>query len=445
VQLAAGYLYHCPDLPVQHLHDAEGRPWTLLGAAVDVIDGRPTAEVVSTTPTGKMNALYDSLDGRWLLIGEHEVHGDLLYLIPVFYGRQGFASTPALLPGYEVPRPRLDIVDMLDWFPAPHSGVPGVRRLLPTQYLNLEDHSVGARDLPAQSMSTQESLDRMRRYLRHAVAGVQAERIVVPLTAGWDSRLVLAACLDAGVAVECVTLDHPGMSVADRQVPPQLAAAAGAPHRFVPYGPVDRAAGRLYDHQVGGHIREMDRHFMRRSQYAWTKPGDVLLRGVSLDTTRKHFHRYVLPPEQPDLDELRRRLKPTAVQMEGLRAYHEWTTGHPQPLPYDYLFDFEQGKSAWAAMSGVALDLTQANALQPGNTWAYLSAAMALPEEMRLRSEHHARVIDAIHPPLLDFPVNPPEPRWRPGRIRSAGLRRVALARRAVTLRAARTTAAGSA
>jgi hypothetical protein len=189
----------------------------------------------------------------------------------------------------------------------------------------------------------------------------------------------------------------------------------------------------------------MDRHFMRHSQYAWTRPGDVLLRGVSLDITRKHFHRYVLPPEQPELDELRKGLNPTAMQMKGLKSYHEWVRQHPQPLPYDYRFDLEQGNSAWAAMSCVALDLTKASALQPGNTWAYLSAAMALPEDMRQRSEHHIRVIEAIHPPLLDFPVNPTEPRWRPRRIQAALLRRATLARRAIGLRRARAAAAGSA
>ncbi|MGB7447932.1 MAG: hypothetical protein WA892_02275 [Ornithinimicrobium sp.] len=438
LQLPAGHLYHSQDLRVRHLSDASGHPWCLLGEAVDVLTGTDVGEVLSSTSCEDVGSLFGSLDGRWLLIGDHQVHGDMQYLIPVFYAHGSCASTPSLLPSYRAPRPRLDIVDVMDWFPAPLSGVPGVKRLLPSQVLDVRDFSVASRPLPlAESLTVEDSLAQMRRYLRNSIAGLTAERVVVPLTAGWDSRLVLAASVDAGVPVQCVTLAHPGMSVADREVPPQLADAVGADHRFILPGRVDRRARRLYDHQVGGHIREMDRRFMYRSQYAWTREGDVLLRGLSLDITRQHFHRDV-PREQPELDDLRALLNPTAMQMDGLRAYEEWLRLDPQPLSFDLRFDLEQGNSAWAAMSGVVLDLTAASALQPGNTGVYLSAALGLPEEMRTESEHHVRIIEAVHAPLLDFPVNPPEPRWRPRRVRAAVLRRGTTARRSVELHRAR-------
>lgn len=425
----AGRLSHCPELTVQQVTGADGHPWTLLGTPLETFGDRTAAETLSLTTVEDVVEAYRSWDGRWLLLGEDSVHTDCMGYIPGFYSDSAVASTPGLLAPGQMPRPRLVRGDVCDWFPAPGSGLEGVRRLLPSQVLRLSDRVVRPRPLPLPTDESQEeALAAMEGMLVRAVRAIDAPRLVVPLSAGWDSRLILAACVAAGVEALCVTLGYPGMSRSDRTFPPELAASVGLQHVHVPPGRRHRRSARLYDLQVAGHIVEADRSFLLRDQYHWTRAGDVLLRGLSLDGTRVGFHRE-LPSGPAEIRTLSATLLPSPVQRQGLEAYLRWLEQDPQPVAWQHRFDLEQGTGAWAATSDVALDLTDGHGINLGNSTAYQSAAFSLPEAYRARSGHHADLIARMAPALLDLPVNPPENRWlQPGRIPPA-LRRRAVAR----------------
>lgn len=429
LSIPAGHLHHCPELPVQQVTGADGHQWTLLGTPLETSGGRTAAQTLGTTSVEAVTEAYRSWDGRWLLLGEDSVHTDCMGYIPGFYDDAAVSSTPGLLRPGKMPRPRLVRGEVCDWFPAPGSGLRGVRRLLPSQTLRLTGRSVRPRPLPLPAEEQpDDALAAMERMLVTAVRAIEAPRLVVPLTSGWDSRLILAACVAAGVEVRSVTLSYPEISRADRALPPRLAQKVGVEHVYVRPGRRDRAAARLYDRQVAGHIVEADRRFLVRGQYDWTRPGDVLLRGTSLDGTRGSFYRD-LPDGPPDIGSLSAALLPSPFQREGLEAYLRWIEENPQPITWQNRFDLEQGTGTWAATSDVALDLTDGHGINLGNSTAYQSAAFTLPEDYRTRSGHHADLIGRMAPALLDLPVNPPENRWlQPGRI-PAALRRRALAK----------------
>lgn len=426
-ELADGHLYHCPSLPVAHLVDADHTRWTLLGEAFPGPDSRDLEEAMRSCSTGAVPDAYRSWDGRWVLIGNGEVHTDLRGSIPVFYTYHSLASTPGILRPGERPLHQLTKSERCDWFPAPGTGFQGVSRVLPSQVLTLGDRSCLARALPTPAqLSPGDVIGTMRDLLRTTIQTLDCDRIVVPVTAGWDSRLVLSACVDAGVEALCVTLTYPQISKADWGLPPLLAKAVGYEHRRVgpgPRGERSPEAGDMYDAQVGGHIREMDRRFFERGQYDWVRPGDAILRGLSLDTLRRRHH--VWPPDGvEDADSLVRWLQPSAVQEAGLRRYLAWIQEDPQPLPFGFRYSLEQGESAWASLSEVALDLTPGRSLNPGNSWLFADTVLSLPLEARARSEHHRVVIEQNAPRLLDHPVNPAESRWRPRRLAAALQRR---------------------
>lgn len=433
VRTAGGHLHHCPDLPVAHLTDADGTLWTLIGEAIPTAGSGHAREQLSATATEDVSAIYRGWDGRWILVGHGEVHTDLHASIPAFYTNTALASTPGILRPGDLPDPPLTKADTCDWFPSPLSGWDDIRRLLPSQVLILENRRCRSRALPVDSgLSRADSLHHMRSALRRVVSNSDSGRVVVPLTAGWDSRLILAACVDADVEALCVTLTYPQISRADLNIPPQLAAMAGYQHLQV--GPGRRAqaneeAGPRYDAQVGGHIRERDRRFLERGQYEWTRQGDVLLRGLSFDVLRHNHH--VWPPAGvEDIDTLAEYFEPSPVQHRGFAAYLDWLQQDPQPLPFDHRFALEQGESAWSSMSEVALDLTQGRSIIPGNSWTFHEAAMAFPIAQRSQSAHHALLIEQIDPRLLTIPVNPTESRWRPRRMATAIQRRVTRAAR---------------
>lgn len=428
-RIAEGHLYHSPELPVAHLVDAEGTSWVLLGEGLPLSGDLGPQEVLQSCPTKAVPAAYRQWDGRWMLIGDGQVHTDLRGSIPAFYTDAALSSTPGILRPGHLPRPGLSKSERCDWFPAPGSGFEGVHRLLPSQVLRLADRVCVPRKLPQPAGLGQDDVLRvMRESLRRTISTVQHERLVVPLTAGWDSRLILAACLDAGVEVLCVTLTYPQISKADKELPPLLAQMAGYEYRQVrpvPWEQRARSAGDLYDAHVGGHIRERDRAFLQRRQYDWVRPGDAILRGLGLDVLREAHH--VWPPEGvEDVDGIIDYFQPSSVQEQGLRRYLAWLEEDQQSIRFGPRFAAEQGESAWSAVSDVALDLTGGHSLNPGNAWSFSEAVLSLPVEYRAAAWHHRQVIDQIDSRLLSLPVNPPESRWRPRRIASA------LGRRAV-------------
>lgn len=429
VSIPAGELHHCPELPVQHVTGADGHRWTVLGTPLETAPGRTAAQTLETTNVDDVTQAYRSWDGRWLLVGEDSVHTDCMGYIPGFYDDVAVSSTPGLLRPDEMPSPRLVRGEVCDWFPAPGSGLPGVRRLLPSQTLRLTGRTVRSRALPLPTeQPAEDALDAMERMLVTAVQAIDAPRLVVPLTSGWDSRLILAACLAAGRDVLSVTLHYPEITRSDRTLPPRLAQKVDVEHVYVRPRRRDRAAARLYDRQVAGHILEADRRFLVRGQYDWTRPGDVLMRGTSLDGTRGSFYRE-LPDGAPDIETISSALLPSPIQREGLQAWLDWVEQDPQPITWQNRFDLEQGTGTWAATSDVALDLTHGHGINLGNSTAYQSAAFTLPEDYRTRSGHHSDLIARMAPALLDLPVNPPENRWlQPRRIPPA-IRRRALAK----------------
>lgn len=426
-KVAEGHLYHCPELPVAHLVDAEGVPWVLLGEGLPLKDDRGPAEMLLSCRTEAVPDAYRQWDGRWMLIGDGHVHTDLRGSIPAFYTYGALASTPGILRPGALPRPGLSKSERCDWFPAPGSAFTGVSRLLPSQVLRLADRGCFPRELPRSTgLAHDDALTGMRESLRKTLSTVRHQRLVLPLTAGWDSRLLLAACVDADLEALCVTLTYPQMSKADRELPPLLAKAADFEYRRVE--PVPRkervgGAGELYDAQVGGHMQEMDRLFLQRRQYDWVRPGDTLLRGLGLDVLRGNHHLWP-PAGVEDIDRIVHWYQPSSVQEQGLRRYMAWLEKDPQDVPFAQRFSAEQGDSAWGSMSDVALDLTGGHSLNPGNAWAFSEAVLSLPAEYRFRSSHHREVIGQIASRLLSVPVNPPESRWRPRRVAGALQRR---------------------
>lgn len=422
----AGQLYHSPDLAVQHVVGPDGHRWTVVGEPVDVVGTGDPIVGLGATVSSDVPGLYAGWDGRWLLIGEDTIHADFMCTIPVFYDESGaVSSTPGLLSGGQLPRPPLVSGAPCDWFPGPLSGFDSIRRLLPSQVLHPGDGTVVSRSLPGGSRATRsDHVQDMQNMLQAFVRNVKATRIVVPLTAGYDSRLLLATCLTAKVEVLAVTLAHPTMSKADRDLPPVLARAAGFDHVLIPPAGRSHSAGEMYDAQVAGHIHETDRKFMVRNQYRWAREGDVMLRGLSLDITRCVYHRHVAVASE-GIDSWRKALRPSERQEAGLQAYWEWRNQDPQRVPSDYRFDLEQGNCCWAATSDVALDLLACKPMEPGNSYAYQDAALSLPSDYRQRSQHHIDLIERMSPDLVSVPFNPPEAKWRnPARVRAAVARR---------------------
>ena len=291
------------------------------------------------------------------------------------------SSSPALLtdlPGMPAPRvvaPPPAIRKGLDWCPPPASRLEGVDRLLPSQRLRFaHDEPVApAPFLPevAPERGYGDTLDRLEGLLTGAVRALAdlGGPVWLPLTAGHDSRLLLAAADRAGDPVVAYTFVKPRseMARADLVLPPRLAALVGVEHRLIARSPVSAARSEAWDRHTLGHSMDVDREYVARGMWGSVPDDATILRGGVLEAARCYYWRR-LPPEPGGADEelaaidagfgIQEHNPGSPIHRDGLARWVEWSRGDPRgPLDWRDRFYLEQRAAGWLSAVEQGLDV----------------------------------------------------------------------------------------
>jgi hypothetical protein len=446
---ASGVLSFCPTLPVQVVADADGATWALLGVALqsDAARADPAVEIAATA-TPMVPHLVTTWAGRWALVGNGSVYPDAGALLGCYYWSQPsnggsatcWVSSSAALLGraaneYGSTRSphRLTHGCGLDWFPPPRSAFSGVRRLLPSQVLHLPTADTQPRawmpDFAARGSYPEALADlgeQLVTSLRRLALRTGAVAWV-PITAGFDSRLVLAAALHAGLPVRTYTSFRRHIPLGDLELPERIARAAGVPHEWHRPGRVRPDAEHAYDEHTAGETAGVDRAYFARGQWDFARPGDCLLRGGCFEVGRCYYYRrFPTPngPTPPPAETIAQGLHepPGSPAVAGLA---EWTAAVEQnPVPRldwrDRMY-LEQRLGGWLSAVEQSLDLTVPEQIHIANAAATYALLLSLPEDIRASSQHHRDLIARLAPPLAEFPFNPPEEAF--GRLSRLGYR----------------------
>ncbi|MBA3736249.1 MAG: hypothetical protein H0W90_13830 [Actinobacteria bacterium] len=436
------HLSRCPELPVASVTDERGVTWRLLGLALQSDPDAP--EPLEQLAGNEQSALldtYGSWSGRWILISDSEIHLDAGGLIGCFYRTIQHGSTTELwassspvlivaIPGRERIRrvgPKLHVGKGMDWFPLPRSGFAGVNKLLPTQVLSLAPMA-DRRVLPRPPLVDEqkpttydEALDTLQRSLVTSLSRLResGEAIWLPLTAGLDSRLILAAARQADLSLRTFTQHYPLMESADSHFPPLLARELGYEHRQLRPGRFSRSRRALFDAHTAGQCVDGDRRFFAHGQWEMIPAPALILRGGVFELGRCYFHRKFPEPAARDLVELIAtrfhfgEFHPTStVHLAGIAEWVEWTARTSQPgLDWRDRLYLEQRIAGWVSSIEQALDLTSYTRAYIANCHAYMTTVLTLPEAARRTSQHHIDLIGRMAPQLLRFPFNPADGR----------------------------------
>lgn len=249
-----------PTLTVTRLSAADGAAlgW-ILGVALDLRAGRPLSETLRLTsfadsPEAMQAAacedLLDRLHGAFLIVICTPSFARIYPAVTAALGcvfdaaARRVASTPLALLGpakYEQRIAGGDVQgDLAPLVPNAFdlTSADGVLRLLPNHYLDLISFRT-PRFWPVAPLATDlhpvELMDTIRTVGAAALNALPKDRtLLAPLTAGRDSRLILALCQILGAQVSTFTI---GCSEAVKPIDPALAPAiaqlAGASHRVV--------------------------------------------------------------------------------------------------------------------------------------------------------------------------------------------------------------------
>ena len=438
-------LSRCPDLRRAEATDAAGGRWVLLGRAVATEPGRPdpAAEIAGAAP-GAVAGLADGWTGRWLLIGPGAIVPDAGALLGCLHGRADdgalvATSSPALgrVVGRRAPRGLLDGRTLRHergaaWTPPPLARFEGLRRLLPSQALDLATGEPQPRRLlpPIRDLTLEEAAERVAGRLATALRHLAAEGPpALGLTGGADSRVALALAARAGVGLRPFTRLTERMPLADRLLPPRLAAAAGMMHEAHEGRPATGDRHAALAAHAGGSVSGGDAlPFLAATR---DELSGVLVGVQGFELATGHDGRRRLPAVPPDAGELARLLGepgrgPVSV---GLAAWLDWAERTPQDgLDWRDRLQLEQRHAGLLAVKEQAYDMQDAERVPLLNGAAIHADLLAAPEADRRAGRLQAAIVASAAPALSEFPVNPPD--WRlmrhdPARAALGTLRRL--------------------
>ena len=387
-----------------------------------------------------LDALIEStvrLGGRWAIVavgdGQRHLFNDALGLRQAFHTPEGAPSRWALSqPGLAIAldlfqltpdRAALDFLDSYEFrshleyrWPASASPFNELKRLLPNHVLDLSNGAV-RRYWPCARLEQKEPervVDEVRHLLEGQVRAAQRRfDLLVAVTAGIDSRLVLAACRDLRERVGFVTVRQSRMADdnPDLHVPARLLSQLGLKHDIV-RAPVSmspdfsrtfkRNAFMAHDH-YGADAEAILSRFQRRKAVITGSGAEIGRCSFRSDLPFAEWRR-ITPSHLA-------RLQRMGNQGFALQHFAAWLSESRERRNVKLLdlFEWEQGHGSWLAATQLEFDIAWREIITPYNCRALLLALLSVPERFRQAPNYtlFRMLIKELWPEVLCEPINP--------------------------------------
>lgn len=433
------YLSYCPTLPIISDYDERGNKVIIMGIALQTESSKREPIEIARRTLDEISNYYDTWAGRWNLIKNNELHMDFSGLLGCFYttynGEFWVSNSLSILS--ELITDSNIYTDELaegpmNWYPSPNSKNPAIKSLLPSQVLLLQTKEIRTRQLfPKKKLkySETEALDVIQNSLINALQKLSenGETIWIPLSAGYDSRLLLAAALKAGVNIKTYTMKKslttslgiPNTSLpsyADMTLPSKIAKLAEVEHKWIDIKEFSNEKLDLIDKHTYKSTLENDRIYFARGQWDWTTDQDIILLGQVLEVGSCQY--YDLLKKSPDNETVeiieKFNLRIDSAKYEGILAYSKWVDYYnyvySEQIDWRDRFYLEQRLSGWLRAGQQGLDLVKGERIHVYNTQRILCAALSLPHHKRKNKEFIKDLIKRMAPELNELPYNPPDP-----------------------------------
>jgi hypothetical protein len=317
---------------------------------------------------------------------------------------------------------------VMNYVPSPGSRYRNVRRLMRDQRLNVLTGGIEHLPSPLPPAASYEAavdtvageLTRFARVLRERTPG----RIHLQLTAGLDSRTILAAFRATGVAVETVTFRIPFKPDEDAAVAGAISRALGVPHSVIEVQtPPDPAAGEAYHRQISGGVNGVGlKVLFPGNSYRFLEAGDVMVGGLGFELGRQMFGNLLAglslgSATGPALWHALTRQAGRSEFPAFIDEWLDWRRRHPYPLDFVASCYLDQRLGAWAATLMSGLDLLPGATVQPAASARIMAAMLSPPLEAQVEGRLQHDVIRSLAPELMRHPLNPVPLRRR---VRSA-------------------------
>lgn len=294
------------------------------------------------------------------------------------------------------------------YIPGTLTAHDGVRRLLPNHYLDLETWEPvrywPRREDFAQAMAPEAAAETVAHRLRAYLGAAAAEfPTAVTLTAGFDSRALLAASRAVAARVSYFTL-APSRLALDQIMAREIAAGLGLAHRLVPIREADEAEAAAWDRAVGHTVA----HANRANHPSLRQIGDALiLSGMSGELGRARYYSHdaaTIDDRTPSAAFVLARMGQPPRDAELLADLENWLGGIAW-LPMSAILDL-----AFVELSYIPLwrpaQCAGISELMPFMDRDIHRALLAVPPGEKAGNVLFRAVLERMWPEAMRFPVN---------------------------------------
>jgi hypothetical protein len=376
--------------------------------------------------------------GRWIIIANDDngsyLFNDAAGHRQVFYTKAKSgpglwcASQPRLLAEITSCKMSSDAVQFINTykfrqtpeFRWPGYGSPYLRilHLLPNHYLNLDTGTI-KRYWPVRTMVPTPLIQAVEMASRTLSGLIEAAanrfELVVSLTAGLDSRTVLAASRK-------IVANNPVMTVrqidkpedhADVLVASKLASLLGLQHDVI-------QSSLIIDDEFLHCFKQNTAipHFIyapdAQAIYNWYQRKKVVVTGSISEIGRLSFREQLGKPESEPIDAYDLvKLQKMERHAYAVNAFNDWLSGigKVHNIPLLDLFEWEQGHGNWLAMCHLEFDIAWKDIFAPFNCRDLLTLLLSVDRRYRKPPDYtlYREIIKFLWPDLLKIPINPHE------------------------------------
>ena len=441
-RIGACWISSHPDLEVTQVSSAAGS-LTLLGYLLDPEDPSAGNEQTLRKVLPHLGRCPDviapthRLGGRWVLIAHdgtdtiafHDAAGlrGLFHLEEAGAAARPLAwcASEAGLLAAAAGRPldpeavaylatRGDSEDDVYWMPGDTSPYAGVRALLPNHYVDLRTGRAVRYwpTAPVPQVAFERAVSESLRLMRGQIdAASRRAPLSISMTAGWDSRLMLALCRPVAGELFAFTFQYPYQysTFPDLQVPARLLPRLGIRHHVI-----------AYPASVDPRLREIVR---LNSGTAWPAhcadtqalletrgAGRLCVTGDVAEVVKAHYRVEGVADRDLTAAHLAQVLR-IGDGAFALRAMERWlASARGAPVPLLDLLCWEQMAGRWQAQIRANHDIAH-ESIAPFNCRLLLATMLGLDEARRRRPGFDllAALVRELWPEALSEPINPAE------------------------------------
>jgi len=289
-----------------------------------------------------------------------------------------------------------------------------VKKIIPNHYLDLIGEQVFRTPLFIQPLSEEETLDYARTVLTGSLKAVsnRFERIMQPLTAGWDSRLILSASISLADKIEYyVFINNPGeLRGSDVIIATGLASKLNLNFKII--STVELKKEFLEDYSK---ICIYPRVLPKTSNIQWhyfenKNKNAVNINGNGGEIVRRFFYYYERKDGAVDIETLLKcRPYNWFFKSEVEKWYSEtFSYANEYKIGLLDLFYWEQRMGHWHALYQYEQDVA-IEEFSPFNNKNLLLTLLRIDPDKRIKSNclFCKEIIRELLPEILDEPVNP--------------------------------------